>query len=450
MSEQVVGAIGMVSILVLIFLRIPVAICMGLVGFFGYAALEGWGRAATVLGSAPFDIASGYALSIVPLFVLMGELSSASGMSSRLFQGTSSLFGTLRGSLAYASIGASAAFGAVCGSSVASAATMTRICVPEMRRHGYDDRLSIGSVAAGGTIGILVPPSLILVIYAMITQQSVPKLFAAGLIPGVVLTALYIIAAAVVLLVKPGWAPKGKARALRQRIVDVLGMWEFVLLFGVSVGGIYAGLFSPTEAAAIGTFLALLSGVAQGRLDFAKLWQCFEATLRTTSMLFMIIVCAIIFSYFVVQAQLPTALIAWTQKMALSPMALMLTLIVCYIILGCFLEGIGLVLITVPVFLPVVVRRDRGARGRTRPDPPAGRHESFRDPGADPRSADPGHLQGDATLPRCPYRTHRDYPALPGSRALPADCPLREITSCRSSAAACARGDLSPPPAASP
>ncbi len=355
MSVQIVGAIGMVSLLLLIFLRIPVAICMGLVGFFGYAALEGWGKAATVLGSAPFDIASGYALSVVPLFVLMGELSSASGMSSRLFRGTSSMFGTLRGSLAYASIGANAAFGAVCGSSVASAATMTRICVPEMRRHGYDDRLSTGSVAAGGTLGILIPPSLIFVIYAMIAQQSVPKLFAAGMIPGLVLTALYIIVAAVILMVKPNWAPRGEARPLGQRILDVLGMWEFVILFGVSVGGIYAGIFSPTEAAAIGAFMALVIGVAQKNLGWSTLWECFETTLKTTSMLFMIIVCAIIFSYFVVQAQLPTALIAWTKEMALSPMALMLTLIVCYIVLGCFLEGIGLVLITVPVFLPVVV-----------------------------------------------------------------------------------------------
>ena len=355
MSVQIVGAIGMVSLLLLIFLRIPVAICMGLVGFFGYAALEGWGKAATVLGSAPFDIASGYALSVVPLFVLMGELSSASGMSSRLFRGTSSMFGTLRGSLAYASIGANAAFGAVCGSSVASAATMTRICVPEMRRHGYDDRLSTGSVAAGGTLGILIPPALICVIYAMIAQQSVPKLFAAGMIPGLVLTALYIIVAAVILMVKPNWAPRGEARPLGQRILDVLGMWEFVILFGVSVGGIYAGIFSPTEAAAIGAFMALVIGVAQKNLGWSTLWECFETTLKTTSMLFMIIVCAIIFSYFVVQAQLPTALIAWTKEMALSPMALMLTLIVCYIVLGCFLEGIGLVLITVPVFLPVVV-----------------------------------------------------------------------------------------------
>ena len=355
MSVQLIGSIGMASIIILIFLRIPVAICMGLVGFFGYAAIEGWGRAAVVLGSAPFDIASAYALSIVPLFVLMGELCSASGMSSRLFRGTISMFGTMRGSLAYASIGASAAFGAVCGSSVASAATMTRICVPEMRRQGYDDRLSIGSVAAGGTIGILVPPSLILVIYAMITQQSVPKLFAAGLFPGLILTAIYIIVAAVALIINPHWAPKGETRAPGQRFLDALGMWEFVLLFGVSVGGIYAGVFSPTEAAAIGTFFALVIGVAQGKLGWTLIRNCFQAALKTSCMLFMIIICAIIFSYFVVQAQLPTALIAWTQRVGMSPMTMMLTLIACYIILGCFLEGIGLMLITVPVFLPVVV-----------------------------------------------------------------------------------------------
>ena len=355
MSVQWIGALGMLALLCLIFMRVPVAICMGLVGFFGYAAIDGWQRAAAVLGSTPFDIASGYALSVVPLFVLMGELGSASGMSSRLFRGTSSLFGGTRGALAYASIGASAAFGAVCGSSVASAATMTRICVPEMRRLNYDDRLSTGSVAAGGTLGILIPPSLIFVIYAVIAQQSVPKLFAAGLIPGLVLTVMYILVAALVVLFRPSWAPRGEALPWTQRVRDVLGMWEFVLLFIVSVGGIYAGFFSPTEAAAIGSFLALVVGVVQGKLKAPAVWACFVATLKTSCMLFMIIVCAIVFSYFVVQARLPELLVGWTQRNAFSPTALMLTLIAAYVVLGCFLEGIGLVLITVPVFLPVVV-----------------------------------------------------------------------------------------------
>jgi C4-dicarboxylate transporter DctM subunit len=355
LSVQWIGVIGMIALLCLIFLRVPVAICMGLVGFFGYAAIDGWGHAAAVLGSTPFDIASGYALSVVPLFVLMGELGSASGMSSRLFRGTSSIFGATRGALAYATIGANLAFGAVCGSSVASAATMTRICVPEMRRLNYDDRLSTGCVAAGGTLGILVPPSLIFVIYALIAQQSVPKLFAAGLIPGLILTALYIIVAALVVLWKPRWAPRGVSLPWSRRVRDVLGMWEFVLLFGVSVGGIYAGLFSPTEAAAIGSFLALVLGVIQGKLKVTAVWECFVAALKTSCMLFMIIVCAIIFSYFVVQARLPEILVAWTQHMHFAPTMLMLVLIAAYIVLGCFLEGIGLVLITVPVFLPVVV-----------------------------------------------------------------------------------------------
>jgi C4-dicarboxylate transporter DctM subunit len=354
MPVQVVGAIGMLFLLALIFLRIPVAISLALVGFVGYAALEGWSKATTVLGQAPFDIAGAYALSVVPLFVLMGELASTTGMSSKLFRGTKSMFGTVKGALAYATIGANAGFGAVCGSSVASAATMTRICVPEMRSNNYDDRLSTGSVAAGGTLGILIPPSLIFVIYAVIAQQSVPRLFAAGLVPGLVLTALYIIVAAVLVWVFPDWAPHGEYETWTQRLRNIANMWEFVLLFGVSVGGIYAGLFSPTEAAAVGAFMAMVIGALERKLDGAVLKHCLVETLKTTSMLFLIIIGAIVFSYFVVQARLPEALIDWIQRMGMGPLALMLTLITAYIILGCFLEGIGLVLITVPVFLPVV------------------------------------------------------------------------------------------------
>ena len=220
----------------------------------------------------------------------------------------------------------------------------------ELRRPPVD-----GVSSGGGTLGILIPPSLIFVIYALIAQQSVPKLFAAGLLPGLVLTGLYIVVAALVVLCRPGWAPRGVSLPWGQRLRDVLGMWEFVLLFGVSVGGIYAGFFSPTEAAAIGSFLALVVGVVQGKLKGSTVWECFVATLKTSCMLFMIIVCAIIFSYFVVQARLPEVLVAWTQRMHFSPTVLMLVLIATYIVLGCFLEGIGLVLITVPVFLPVVV-----------------------------------------------------------------------------------------------
>jgi tripartite ATP-independent transporter DctM subunit len=354
MSVQLVGGIGMVCLLALVLLRIPVAISLAVVGFLGYAALEGWSRATTVLGQAPFDIAGAYSLSVVPLFVLMGELASTTGMSSKLFRGTKSMFGAVKGALAYATIGANAGFGAVCGSSVASAATMTRICVPEMRANEYDDRLATGSVAAGGTLGILIPPSLIFVIYAVIAQQSVPRLFAAGLIPGLILTALYILVAAALVTTFPNWAPRGEHETWEHRLRHIAGMWEFVLLFGVSVGGIYAGLFSPTEAAAVGAFMAMIIGAVERKLGWEVLLKCFADTLKTTCMLFLIIVGAIIFSYFVVQARLPEALIEWIQGTGMGPLSLMLTLVVAYIILGCFLEGIGLVLITVPVFLPVV------------------------------------------------------------------------------------------------
>jgi tripartite ATP-independent transporter DctM subunit len=223
-----------------------------------------------------------------------------------------------------------------------------------MRANSYDDRLSTGSVAAGGTLGILIPPSLIFVIYAVIAQQSVPRLFAAGLIPGLVLTALYILVAAALVAIFPSWAPHGERENWAQRLRNIASMWEFVLLFGVSVGGIYAGLFSPTEAAAVGAFMAMVIGALERKLDWSVLTHCLGETLKTTCMLFLIVIGAIVFSYFVVQARLPEALIGWIQSMAMGPLALMLTLITAYIILGCFLEGIGLVLITVPVFLPVV------------------------------------------------------------------------------------------------
>lgn len=356
LSPQVIGVLGMLVLLLLIFARIPVAIATGLVGFFGYAAIDGWDKASSVMGATPFEIASAYSLSMVPLFILMGELASASGMSGRLFHAATSLFGGNRGALAYATIGASAAFGTVCGSSVATAATMTKICVPEMQKEGYDDRLSTGVVAAGGTIGILIPPSLIFVIYAAITQQSVPELFAAGMVPGLVLTFGYLIVVRVALALKPTWAPKGAIKSWSQRALDLLGAWEFVVIFGLAVGGIYIGWFSPTEAAAIGAFLALLFGMLQKKLNAQQVWHCCIETMRTTCMIFMIIIGAMLFSYFVVQGQLPGVLITWMQRLQLSPTALILILIVTYIVLGCFLEGIGLVLITVPVFLPVVLQ----------------------------------------------------------------------------------------------
>jgi tripartite ATP-independent transporter DctM subunit len=355
-SVQSIGLIGMGVLVLMIFLRVPVAIAMGLVGLCGYAAVSGWDRAVHVLGQVPFDVASSYDLSVVPMFILMGELATRSGMSAKLYKAARAFFVGFRGAQALATLGACAAFGAVCGSSLATAATMTRIAIPEMRRLGYDDRLSTGSVAAGGSLGILIPPSIPLVIYAIIAEQSVAKLFAAGMIPGLVLTALYMLMVVVVLMWKPGWAPVDVGMSWRERFGAIGSIWSIAILFGVAIGGLYAGWFTPTEAAAIGAFGAWLLGALGGGLGVKQSWASFTDTIRTTCMLFMIVICAVIFSYFVVLTQLPGVLVGWIHAAHVGPVGLMLIIIAFYVVMGCFLDGFGMILITVPVFLPLIVQ----------------------------------------------------------------------------------------------
>ncbi len=355
MAVQTIGLIGMGCLIALIFLRVPVGVAMGLVGLCGYAAVDGWAKAFRVFGEVPFDVATNYDLSVVPMFVLMGEVATQSGISAQLYRAARATFSGMRGAQALATIGACAGFGAVCGSSLATAATMTRIAIPEMRRAGYDDRISTGSVAAGGSLGILIPPSIVFVLYAIISQQSVPKLFAAGLIPGIVLAALYMVCALVTLMVKPSWAPSESAGSWRRRLHDLVSAWEVVVLFGLSIGGLYAGWFSPTQAAGIGAFSALALGLVRRGLDWNGLVQCFADSIRTTCMLFLIVMSAFIFSYFVVQTQLPGVLVGWIQASHVGPIWLIVILMLFYIVMGCFMDGGGMVLITVPIFLPLIV-----------------------------------------------------------------------------------------------
>jgi len=355
MAVQTIGLIGMGCLIVLIFLRVPVGVSMGLVGLCGYAAVDGWAKAFRVFGEVPFDVATNYDLSVVPMFVLMGEVATQSGISAQLYRAARATFSGLRGAQALATIGACAGFGAVCGSSLATAATMTRIAIPEMRRAGYDDRISTGSVAAGGSLGILIPPSIVFVLYAIIAQQSVPKLFAAGMIPGLVLAALYMACALITLALKPGWAPSESAGDWRRRLYDVFSAWEVAALFGLSIGGLYAGWFSPTEAAGIGAFSALVLGVVRRGLDWNRFVQCFSDSIRTTCMLFLVVMSAFIFSYFVVQTQLPGVLVDWIKAWNVGPVWLIVILMLFYIVMGCFMDGGGMVLITVPIFLPLIM-----------------------------------------------------------------------------------------------
>jgi tripartite ATP-independent transporter DctM subunit len=306
------------------------------------------------LGQAPFDTASLYTLSVVPLFILTGGVASGTGLSSDLFKAARVMMSNLRGGLAVATIGASACFGAVCGSSIATAATMTPISLKEMRAAGYSDRIATGAIAAGGTLGILFPPSIILVIFGAIAQQSVPKLFAASLIPGFLLTGFYIAVALVVAYRRPHEAPPGPKTSIVERFAALRGPWQFLTLFLVTIGGIYAGVFSPTEAASVGALGAILLGIAGRRLRFNELWQSIETAVVTSCMLFIIIIGANVFSYFIVQTQLPTLLVEQARILALPGSLVMLFVIIAYIIMGCFLEAIGMILITVPVFLPLV------------------------------------------------------------------------------------------------
>ena len=353
--EQIVGVCGIVLLLAMILLRVPIAAAMGLVGFIGYGMVNGWSNAARVMGQVPFDSGSSYTLSQLPLFVLMGDLAVRSGMSGRLYSSAQTMFSGLRGSQAFATLGASAGFGAVSGSSIATAATMTRVALPSMRSARYDDRLSVGSVAAGGTLGILIPPSIALVVYGMIAEQSVPRLYAASLLPGILLFAIYVVIVALLTAFKSGMAPKEALRAsLGQRVRALANVWEITLLFVVVIGGIYTGMLSATEAAAVGAAGAFLLGFLQRKLTLRDTMAGLRDTILTSSMLFMILISANIFTYFVVLTKLPQMLISGIDAMGIGSYGIMLALLVFYIILDCFLEAFGMILITVPIFLPLV------------------------------------------------------------------------------------------------
>ena len=355
MSATSIGLLGMATLVGMILARIPVGVALGLTGFVGYAAIDGFAKARLVFGAVPLELSSAYTLSVLPLFTLMGALATMAGLSGDLFRASNAVFAGMRGSLAMAAVGASAAFGAVCGSSLATAATMSRISIPQMLKAGYSPALAAGVVAAGGTLGILIPPSLILMIYGIIAQLSIIKLFAAALIPGLVLTGLYLLTVWIWVRLRPEAAPKlpseGKAQAFRL----VLTIWDVAALFLVTFGGIYLGWFSPTEAAAVGAFGALLLGLLRRGFARGDVTTAFTETTRITANLVLIVLGSTIFSYFVVQTGMAQSVVKGIDALGLSPLAVMLLLIAFYIFLGCFLEGIGMVLVTVPVLLPLVL-----------------------------------------------------------------------------------------------
>ena len=338
MSILLIGFLCVGGLLVLIFARVPIAVALAASGVLGYAAIDGWHNALKMLGTVPFQLASAYSLSVIPLFILMGAVASRGNMATELFQ----------------AIGACSLFGAICGSSIATAATFSRVAIPEMRKHGYDPAFAAGCVASAGTLDVLIPPSVLLAIYCIVAEQSLPKLYAAAFIPGFVLAGLYVITVWVAAWIKPEWIPKVAGMTLGARLRASVGMWKLGILFIFAVFGIYLGWFSPTEAAAVAAFAAIIIAFATKAMDWNGLVDALLESVYTTASIFFIVVGAFIFSRFIVLTQMPNDLAHWVQGAGLAPVFVLLAVMFLYLVLGTFLDEVSMILITVPVTLPLI------------------------------------------------------------------------------------------------
>jgi len=354
MSVAMIGTLGVALLLALIFLRVPIAVALAASGLVGYATIDGWSPALKMFGLVPYQLASAYSLSVIPLFILMGAVAARGKMATELFQACNAVFSGIRGALTNATIGACALFGAICGSSIATAATFSRVAIPEMRRHGYDSAFAAGAVASAGTLDVLIPPSVLIAIYAIVAEQSLVKLYAAAFIPGFVLAGLYVITVWIVAWIKPSWIPKVAAMPFRVRLRASVGMWKLGVLFFFAVFGIYLGWFSPTEAAAMAAFVAILIAFGSGAMRWRDLVDCFLETVYTTAVIFFIVVGAFIFSRFIVLTQFPNELTKWVGIIGLSPFWVLMAVMALYVLLGTFLDEVSTILITVPVTLPLV------------------------------------------------------------------------------------------------
>lgn len=355
MGPHAIGAIGFAAFVLLIFLRVPVAVALGLVGAVGYGVVNEFSTLGFVLGRATFDSISLTSLSVVPLFIMMGVFTARGGMSSSLFNLATSMVGHWRGGLALATVGASAMFGAVCGSTIATVATMGRIAMPEMRRLGYDDRLASASVAAGGTLGIMIPPSILLVIYGLMTETSIGALFIAGIFPGILGALLYMGAVNWVTARNPELGPAGPRVDWVGRWNTLRRVWKVVLLFVVVLGGMYFGFFAPTEAAGVGAFGAIALTATSGRLTWATLRAGFAETAITTAMIFFILIGAKVFNFFIDSTGLTQGIIESVQDLDVNRYWVLLLLCLFYIVLGCLMDSLSMILLTLGTLFPLVM-----------------------------------------------------------------------------------------------
>ncbi|KJZ20870.1 TRAP transporter large permease [Loktanella sp. S4079] len=359
--EPVTLAILLVAILVAaILLRAPIGLAMAVVGAVGYVALSGSAGLLAYLSSAWPDKFLSYDLAIIPLFILMGHLATRSGISTALFAASNAWIGHWRGGLAMAAVAGCAVFGSISGSSIATASTMSKVALPEMRKHAYSPALSSGALAAGGTLGILIPPSIVLIIYALLTEQNIVKLFLAATIPGIMAVLGFIIAIAVIVRLKPDAAPVQARAGLSVRLASLKEIWHIVSIFVIVLGGIYGGFFTPAEGASIGVVLTGLAGLLTRRLDLGALVGSLVDTASASAMIFAIIFGADLFNVAIALSRLPLALSDWFAAADVAPMTVLLLIVVFYLVMGCVMDSLSMIVLTVPVFFPTMMTLDFG------------------------------------------------------------------------------------------
>lgn len=356
MTPLTIGLLGILLFFILMALQIPIAIGMGVVGLLGISIINSPKAALQVIPTEIFATFSSYSLSVIPMFIWMGYLAFYSGIGSRLYDFVYKLAGHYPGGLALATQGTSALFGAISGSNTATAATIGAISIPEMRKRGYDSSLSTASVAAGGVLGVLIPPSVLFIIYGISTEQSIGKLFMAGIIPGILLTIFFMLTIAIQIRRKPELAPRGDKYTWKERIAALRGgLWEVFAIFVLSLGGLFAGWFTPTEAGSVGVAGVLVLTLLTKQLSWDGIKKSLYETTRNTAMIMFLVTSAVIFGRFIAVTRIPFELATWIEALPLPTFLIMSVILLIYLVLGFFLDAIAMILLTIPIFYPVVV-----------------------------------------------------------------------------------------------
>jgi C4-dicarboxylate transporter DctM subunit len=354
MAPLTIGYISIVVLVILLFSGIHIGVVMGMIGFLGISYISGWDGGFAVLRTVPFTTFANYSMSVVPLFILMGAFCFYSGVSKELYDSVHKWLGQLRGGLAMATVGACALFAAISGSSLATAATMGSVALPEMKRYRYDPALATGSIAAGGTMGILIPPSIPLVIYGILTNESIGKLLLAGIIPGILEAFFYIITIYILCLWRPYLGPPGPKSSLIDKVVSLKAIWAVIVLFILVIGGIYFGVFSPTEAAGVGSCGACVFGLMRKRLSWRNFQESITSSIKTTAMIFTIFLGAMILGYFFAVTRLPFEMASFIGGLPVNRYAILILILIVYLFLGCIMDSLAMILLTVPIFYPLI------------------------------------------------------------------------------------------------